>query len=122
MKRRMFLKASLATLPLEATTPSVAAEPQGFSTLVPAGVDRFGQSRGLGFSSIAFKASSQDSKGDVFIFEHSNLSKGGPPRHLHFNEDEWLYVLGGEFGVEVGTWKYLLNPAPKSVPKPCGPP
>jgi len=113
MNRRMFLGAGFATLPLEAA--------QVPSPLVSAGADRFGKSRGLGFSSIAFKVSSHDSDGDLFIFEHSNLSKGGPPRHLHFGEDEWLYALEGEFRVEVGTQKHVLKPGgsilmPRKVP------
>jgi uncharacterized cupin superfamily protein len=39
----------------------------------------------------------RDSSGDLFIFEHTNHKKGGPPRHLHHNEDEWFYVIAGEY-------------------------
>jgi mannose-6-phosphate isomerase-like protein (cupin superfamily) len=34
--------------------------------------------------------------------EHTNRKKGGPPRHMHYEQDEWLYVLEGAFVFEVG--------------------
>lgn len=34
--------------------------------------------------------------------EHHHAKKGGPPRHLHHGEDEWFYILAGEYLVEVG--------------------
>jgi mannose-6-phosphate isomerase-like protein (cupin superfamily) len=34
--------------------------------------------------------------------EHKHTRKGGPVRHLHLKEDEWFYVLEGEYLIEVG--------------------
>jgi quercetin dioxygenase-like cupin family protein len=68
---------------------------------VAAGQDRFGEQRGLGIQSIDFKVTSQDSEG-LFIAELTFHKKGGPPRHLHYEQDEWFYVLAGEFVFEVG--------------------
>jgi uncharacterized cupin superfamily protein len=34
--------------------------------------------------------------------EHHHTSKGGPRLHLHHNEDEWFYVIEGEYIAEVG--------------------
>jgi quercetin dioxygenase-like cupin family protein len=68
---------------------------------VAAGRDRFGEQRGLGIQSIDFKVTSQDSE-DLFIAELTFHAKGGPPRHLHYEQDEWFYVLEGEFVFEVG--------------------
>jgi len=76
---------------------------------VAAGEDRFGEHRGLGISSIAFKVSTQDS-GGLFILENTFREKGGPARHLHFDQDEWFYCLEGEFIVEVGEERIRLNP------------
>ena len=87
---------------------------------VAAGEDRFGEQRGLGISSIAFKVSGQDSSG-LFILENTFHAKGGPPRHLHLAQDEWFYALEGEFVIEIGRERHRLSPgdsvlAPRQVP------
>src|SRR5215468_5949300 len=76
---------------------------------VAAGEDRFGEQRGLGISSIAFKVSGQDSSG-LFILENTFRAKGGPARHLHYEQDEWFYVLEGEFIIDVGEKRVTLKP------------
>ena len=38
--------------------------------------------------------------------EHHHSKKGGPPRHL---QDEWFYVIEGEYLVEVGTQLHHLK-------------
>ena len=75
----------------------------------------------LGFSTIAFKVATGDTGGSLFVMEHSNLAKGGPYRHLHPDQDEWMYALAGEFHVEVGEQKLTLKPGdsvlmPRQVP------
>ena len=87
---------------------------------VAAGADRFGEQRGLGISAIDFKLSSQDS-GGVLVLENTFHAKGGPARHLHYHQDEWFYVLEGEFLIEVGRERMPLQPgdsllAPRKVP------
>jgi quercetin dioxygenase-like cupin family protein len=86
---------------------------------VAAGADLFGEQRGLGISSIAFKVSPQDSNG-ILILENTFRAKGGPARHLHYEQDEWFYALEGEFMFEVGQDKFRLKPgdsvlAPRKV-------
>ena len=88
--------------------------------LVPAGEDRFGLFRGLGVSSIAFKVTPQDSDGTL-VLENVFHARGGPPRHVHHDQDEWFYALEGEFVVEVGAESFRLRPgdailAPRKVP------
>jgi mannose-6-phosphate isomerase-like protein (cupin superfamily) len=58
---------------------------------------------------LAFKVTSEDTAGGLFVLEHSNLGKGGPFRHVHPEQDEWLYALDGEFRVEVGEQKTTLK-------------
>jgi mannose-6-phosphate isomerase-like protein (cupin superfamily) len=87
---------------------------------VAAGEDQFGEHRGLGVSSIAFKVSSQDPNG-LLILENTFHQKGGPARHMHHDQDEWFYVVEGEFVIEIGQEKFMLNPgdsilAPRKVP------
>jgi len=87
--------------------------------LVPAGEDQFGEHRGLGISSISFKVTPQDSQ-DTLIIENTFREKGGPARHLHYDQDEWFYALEGEFIFEVGEDHFRLKPgdsllAPRKV-------
>jgi quercetin dioxygenase-like cupin family protein len=87
---------------------------------VRAGNDRFGEQRGLGISSIAFKVCPQDSN-DTLIIENTFLARGGPAKHLHYEQDEWFYALEGAFLFEVGQERFTLHPgdsllAPRKVP------
>ncbi|MGE5250569.1 MAG: cupin domain-containing protein [Bacteroidota bacterium] len=87
---------------------------------VAAGKDRSGEIRSLGVSSIEFKISSADSA-DIFILENRFHTKGGPAKHLHYEQDEWFYALEGGFRFEVGEERFLLRPgdsllAPRRVP------
>src|SRR4030067_2689899 len=87
---------------------------------VAAGEDLFGEHRGLGISFISFKVCPQDSNG-LLILENTFHGKGGPARHLHHDQDEWFYVLEGEFIFEVGPNKFRLKPGdsllgPRKIP------
>jgi quercetin dioxygenase-like cupin family protein len=87
---------------------------------VAAGADRFGEERGLGISTIAFKVTTPN-PGDLFILENTFRAKGGPARHLHYEQEEWFYVLEGEFQFEVGVDRFRLQPgesllAPRQIP------
>lgn len=90
---------------------------------VPAGNDRF-HDEGLliwGLIPLAIKVSSKDTKGELLIFQHDGMGKGGPPRHIHFAQDEWFYVVAGEFAIEVGDEKFQAHPgdslfAPRMIP------
>jgi len=85
-----------------------------------AGADRFGEHRGLGISVINFKVVPADSDG-LFVIENTFHAKGGPARHLHYDQDEWFYAAEGEFVVEVGSERFQLHAgdsllAPRRVP------
>ena len=88
--------------------------------LLAAGADRFGEERSLGISTIAFKVTTPN-PGDVLILENAFFAKGGPARHLHYEQEEWFYVLQGEFLFELGADRFRLQPgdsllAPRQVP------
>ncbi len=70
---------------------------------VDAGKDRFGKSISL-FEGDSFfcKVSTKDTDGDIYIFESKRDKKGGPPLHYHYEQDEWWYILEGEFLFKVG--------------------
>ena len=42
--------------------------------------------------------------------EHRHTRKGGPARHLHVKEDEWFYVLDGEYVVQVESNLWSAGP------------
>ncbi|HSQ27789.1 MAG TPA: cupin domain-containing protein [Anaerolineales bacterium] len=100
--------------------PEPLQKAAGFPLWVAAGADRFGEHRGLGVSSIAFKVTPQDSEG-VLILENTFHQPGGPARHLHHAQDEWFYILEGEFLFEVGDESFRLRPGdallgPRKIP------
>lgn len=103
---------------MTAPQPSSAGlPPSGF---LAAGADQFGEHRGLGVSTIAFKLVPYD-HADHLILENTFHARGGPARHLHYEQDEWFYVLEGEFLIEVGSERTRLRPgdsllAPRRVP------
>ena len=90
---------------------------------VSAGKDRFNENEMMiwGLLPLSIKLSAKDTGGELLVFEHNGIRKGGPPRHIHFAQDEWLYVIAGEFAFEVGDTKVRLGPgetlfAPRNVP------
>jgi len=74
---------------------------------VAAGADRFGEHLTLGGDPNDCKVSAQDTKGAMCIFEFSG--KGAWPHHLHYDQDEWIYVLEGEFQVLAGQENFRLG-------------
>jgi len=119
LDRRAFLGTALATLPLAmlAQTDETKVKP----VRVPSGEDRLGERHVIGVSSTAFKVSTDDSAGALFVIEHASRRKGGPPLHLHHNENEWFYVIEGEYIAEIGSQRFQLKPGdsilgPREVP------
>ncbi len=126
MKRRSFLKNAAALLPaaglhdLVLAQASTALSTQGIH-VVAADQDRFGESHSLGFSRIRFKVGTHETGGGLFVIEHENLLRGGPPLHLHLYQDEWFYVMEGEVLFQVGSQRTRLGPGesvlgPRRIP------
>ncbi len=89
---------------------------------VAGGEDRFKQELKI-WGAIPFevKISSSDTEGELFVFEHADMGKGGPPRHFHLEQDEWFYAVEGTFSFEVGEEAFTLKTgdslfAPRMVP------
>jgi DNA-binding transcriptional MerR regulator len=77
----------------------------GFS--VGRGKARFDEQITLGGESSDCKVSAQDTGGAMCVFEFTG--SGGGPRHLHHEQDEWIYVLDGEFAFLVGEKRLRLT-------------
>ncbi len=126
MNRRHFLKMPLA---LAALTPAakaveaVAQAPERTNHGFRVGSQ---QSRDDGLLAIMggtfeLKVSAKDTGGDLCIYDTVRSTKGGPPLHLHHFQDEWFYIIRGEFLAKVGDEILRLNPgdsafAPRRIP------
>jgi quercetin dioxygenase-like cupin family protein len=87
---------------------------------VAANEDQYGEHRGLGVSQITFKVTPKDNNG-IFIIENTFHEKGGPAKHLHYDQEEWFYALEGDFLLEVGNEQFQMKPgdsilAPRKIP------
>jgi DNA-binding transcriptional MerR regulator/quercetin dioxygenase-like cupin family protein len=82
---------------------------EGFN--ISAGEDRFGEHIKLGGPEgepIDCKVSARDTDGAMCVFEFNCLAGG--PKHLHYGQDEWIYVIEGEFEFHVGRKQFHLRP------------
>src|SRR3954447_24710399 len=77
----------------------------GFS--VAAGEDRFDERITLGGEPNDCKVSAQDTNGAMCVFEFTGA--GGWPRHLHHEQDEWIYIIDGEFEFHIGDKRMRLG-------------
>ena len=108
MKRENFLKVCLSSIAVMATPFAIIAktslnlrDKKGFK--VGSDKDRNNKSISL-FEGDIFdcKVSTIDTDGDIYIFESKRIKEGGPSHHYHYNQDEWWYVLQGQFLIKVG--------------------
>ena len=125
LRRRSFLLTALGAVPFSSCSPAPAmplAQRRHTGTLVPAGRDRTGHPRHVfGGLRIDAKVPPEDTTGDLYIIEHTDEAKGGPPRHVHHAQDEWFYVLEGAYRIDIGEERFDLGPgdsilAPREVP------
>ena len=121
MARRPFLGTVIAGFPCALLGQSINASKPTSIPPVLSGQGRLSEHHTIGVSSTDFKVITPDAGGGIFIIEHTNRKKGGPPRHLHHNEDEWFYVIAGEYIVEIGTERFQIKSgdsilAPREVP------
>lgn len=78
---------------------------------VGAGQDRSGRARSVfGVMPFAVKVAAADTAGACLVIEQANAYRGGPPRHVHADQDEWFYVVQGGYAVEVDGRLHHLGP------------
>jgi mannose-6-phosphate isomerase-like protein (cupin superfamily) len=108
MNRNSFFKAGLAigiflTAPFAAIAKINSKKRVDKGVKVDSGKDRFDKPISL-FEGDTFytKISTADTDGDVYVFESTRVKEGGPSLHLHYEQDEFWYILKGEFLFKVG--------------------
>ena len=67
------------------------------------------------------KVSGRDTGGALCLIDTIRTRPGGPPIHYHHEQDEWFYVLEGEFRFRIGDALNVLGPGdsafgPRKVP------
>jgi mannose-6-phosphate isomerase-like protein (cupin superfamily) len=122
LNRRSLLKA-LAVLPFAPYAAQAEQEPALHP--VKAGTDRTGSPhKALAATThLDFKVLTRETNGGLFVMENRNMVRGGPWRHVHYQQEEWFYFIEGsdEVLLEIGDQKFRLKPgdsilAPRNVP------
>ena len=72
------------------------------------GENRFAFGSAVQAKATPCKVSSEDSGGACTAFEMNALPRSGPFLHVHHREDEWYYVLSGEFLFRAAGQEYNL--------------
>ena len=114
--RRKFILGLFASLPFVLMAKTIKEKinnrtSKGFK--VEAGDARFGthyKMKGVTLNTLDIKISGRDTNNDLAVFEQTGLTpNGGPPLHFHPYQDEWFYVIEGDYLFQVGEDKYKLN-------------
>ncbi len=121
MKRRSFLTIPLVASALLTEAQNNPNEPPKKGFKVDAGKGRNIQGLKVLGSTFDCKVSGKDTGGQLCIFDTVRSGQGGPPLHLHHKQDEWFYVIKGEFKIQVGEDIFILKEgdaafAPRKIP------
>jgi mannose-6-phosphate isomerase-like protein (cupin superfamily) len=121
MNRRLFLQFPIvaSALVAEANNATEDIPRKGFK--VEAQKDRYQEELHIMGGQFDCKVSSKDTNGDLCIYDTLRQEKGGPAFHLHHEQDEWFYIIKGEFIVKVGEETFNLKAgdsafAPRKIP------
>jgi mannose-6-phosphate isomerase-like protein (cupin superfamily) len=106
IERRSFIGTVLAALSVFSLGSRALAESRRAGVKVAADEDRFGNTRSIGFNRTTFKVATGDTQGALFMMEQHSTKSGGPPLHLHHDQDEFWYVMSGEYAFQVGSERY----------------
>lgn len=112
MQRRKFLCTTAAVLPLAAISQKVTVPTSRSKegVWVKANESRFNEKTLVGGKSPNnIKISLKDTGGNLSVFEYIGNEKGGPPLHVHPNQDEIFYVVDGRYLFQVGDKQFHLN-------------
>lgn len=99
--------------------PSSPKTSAAFTVL--AGSDRRHAQRAIGPDSCRVKISASDTNGAFALFEYIGRAEGGPPLHVHPDQDEIFVVQEGCYAFLCGNVAQTLNPGdtiflPRGIP------
>jgi len=77
---------------------------------VPPGQSRDGKTLYVVGNELFVKISSRDTNGAYAVIEDHTPPGGGPPLHIHFEQDEWWYIVEGKFLYEVDGKQFYAGP------------
>ena len=115
MKRVHFILSAFAVFPLSAFSKISGKITTSISKAfkVNSGEARFGEHfkmKGVTLNVLDSKISSKDTNGDLAVFEQNGFTpKGGTPLHIHPNQDEFFYIIEGEYLFQVGNEQYEMK-------------
>lgn len=78
--------------------------------------------KGVTLNVLDLKITSKDTNGNISVFEQTGFTPmGGPPLHIHPYQDEFFYVLEGEYQFQVEQTRYHLSSGdtiflPRNIP------
>lgn len=66
--------------------------------------------KGVTLNVLDNKISSKDTNGNLAVFEQNGFTPmGGPPLHIHPYQDEFFYIIEGEYLFQVGDDKFQMK-------------
>lgn len=121
MNRRLFLQFPLVASAIVAEAKNLPKDRPNKGFKVAANKDRHQEELLIMGGKFDCKVSSKDTDGDLLIYDTVRQEKGGPAFHVHHHQDEWFYVIKGDFIVKVGDETFTLTAgdsafAPRTVP------
>ena len=119
MKRRTLLQFPLLATAFASVAKSPDRARKGFK--VARGTGRGHEELHIMGGRFNCVVSGEDTNGDMCIYDTVRNEKGGPALHLHHEQDEWFYVVKGDFIVKVGDETFQLKAgdsafAPRKIP------
>jgi quercetin dioxygenase-like cupin family protein len=123
MDRRIFLQIPVLAFASTMITKAQDLDPdkpkKGFK--VSAGNDRSQEELHIMGGKFNCMISSDDTNGELLAYNTVRSERGGPAFHFHHSQDEWFYVISGEFIAQVGEDKFSLKAgdsvfAPRKIP------
>ena len=124
LARRSFLRSGFFSLSALGLSPRSSAgqstQPESF--VVPAGKCRAdGPWTVHGEPAFFDKIAGSDVGGRLSVLEVKTPPGQGPPMHIHLEQNEWMYLLEGSFGLQCGSEMKVLNTgdsfmAPRGIP------
>jgi mannose-6-phosphate isomerase-like protein (cupin superfamily) len=121
MKRRDFVQLSLLSSLITLKNNNVLNADDKKAFMVRSGQDRYQEELHIMGGQFDCKVSSKDTDGAMLMYDTVRHEKGGPAFHLHHAQDEYFYIIKGEFIIKVGDESFALKAgdfafAPRKIP------